>query len=259
MEKVIDLGLIQIASAYIFILILLIIVHIKGISREKEILIASIRMSLQLALIGYVLIYVFDNPSPLITLPYLFVMQVFSIHNIIKRNKKEISLDLKKIIFLSMVIGTSISIFYFLLVVVRLKPWFEPRYFIPISGMLIGNAMTGVSLGVNKLVDDMENQEDLIEGALILGATPKVAAKQVVDGAFDASILPTINSMLGIGIVFLPGMMTGQILAGLSPISAIKYQLAIMLGILGSVSLSVFVFVNLGYKTFFNSENQLKF
>lgn len=92
----------------------------------------------------------------------------------------------------------------------------------------------------------------------MLGALPKVAVKDIVDNAFDAAVLPTINSMVGMGIVFLPGMMTGQILAGLSPVSAIKYQIAIMLGILGSVSLTVIVFINFGYKTFFNKDSQLK-
>jgi putative ABC transport system permease protein len=93
--------------------------------------------------------------------------------------------------------------------------------------------------------------------ALMLGATPKMASKKVVDQAFDAAILPTINSMVGMGIVFLPGMMTGQILAGLSPLSAIQYQIAIMLGIVGCVSLTVILFVQMGYKTFFSDQAQL--
>ena len=91
----------------------------------------------------------------------------------------------------------------------------------------------------------------------MLGATPKMAAKQIVDNAFDSAILPTINSMVGMGIVFLPGMMTGQILSGTSPVTAINYQIAIMLGVLGSVSLTVILFVQLGYKTFFNDQDQL--
>jgi putative ABC transport system permease protein len=78
-----------------------------------------------------------------------------------------------------------------------------------------------------------------------------------VDGAFDSAILPTINSMVGMGIVFLPGMMTGQILSGTSPVTAIEYQIAIMLGILGSVALTVILFVQMGYKTFFNERDQL--
>ncbi|MPN32488.1 putative iron export permease protein FetB [bioreactor metagenome] len=158
-----------------------------------------------------------------------------------------------------MTFGTLTSLFYFLFVVVRVSPWYNPQYFIPIAGMLIGNSMTGITLGVNRLVDGMTTQKALVEAALMLGAHPKVAAKSIINAAFDAAILPTINSMVGMGIVFLPGMMTGQILSGTAPTTAIEYQIAIMLGILGSVALTVIIFVQLGYKTFFNKEAQLVF
>jgi putative ABC transport system permease protein len=92
----------------------------------------------------------------------------------------------------------------------------------------------------------------------MLGATPQMAVREVVNDAFSAAVIPTINSMLGMGIVFLPGMMTGQILAGASPLTAIEYQLAIMMGILGSVSLTVYLLVRQGYRSFFNERAQLK-
>ncbi|WMM26167.1 iron export ABC transporter permease subunit FetB [Tissierella sp. MB52-C2] len=257
MNSVIDLHLLQMIAAYIFVFILMIIVKLKGIPRETEILISSVRMTIQLILTGYILVYLFKNPSPLYTLLVLIAMEVFSIYNIIKRSKSKLSPKLKQIIALSMIGGTVSCLFYFLLVVIRISPWYDPQYFIPIAGMLIGNSMTGISLGVSRLVDGMHTQKNLVEGALMLGATPKTAAKHIVNNAFDSAILPTINSMVGMGIVFLPGMMTGQILSGISPITAIEYQIAIMLGILGSVALTVIFFVQLGYKTFFNDQNQL--
>jgi putative ABC transport system permease protein len=252
-----NLSLWQMASGYIFVIILLIIVKIRGISREKEILIATIRMTLQLILTGYLLVYLFDNINPIFTILVILLMEIFAIYNIFKRVKTKLNTHLKKIIALSLIIGTLTSLFYFLLVVIKIPIWYDPKYFIPIAGMLIGNSMTGISLGVNRLVNDINNKKDLIESALMLGATPKAACKSIVNNAFDSSILPTINSMVGMGIVFLPGMMTGQILSGISPVTAIKYQIAIMLGILGSVSLTVIIFVNLAYKTFFNDESQL--
>jgi len=257
MDKIIHLQIWQMVAAYIFVLILLFIVRIKGIPREKEILISSVRMTLQLILTGYVLVYLFNNSHPLYTFIAIAAMEIFSIFNIYKRVKGELSKSLKKIIALSMIVGTLSSLFYFLLVVVNISPWYDPRYFIPIAGMLIGNSMTGISLGVSRLVDGMSTQKRLVESSLMLGATPKMASKEIVDNAFDSAILPTINSMVGMGIVFLPGMMTGQILSGISPITAIEYQIAIMLGILGSVALTVIIFVQLGYKTFFNGDSQL--
>lgn len=257
MNNVIDLQIWQLLAAYVFVLLLMILVKIKGINREREILISSVRMSIQLILTGYILIYLFNTSSPFLTILILVCMELFSIYNIIKRFKNKLSKKLKQIIAFSMIIGTVSCLFYFLFIVVQISPWYNARYFIPIAGMLIGNSMTGISLGVSHLVDGMRTQKDLIEGALMLGATPKMAAKQIVDHAFDSAILPTINSMVGMGIVFLPGMMTGQILSGTSPITAIEYQIAIMLGILGSVSLTVILFVQLGYKSFFNEQSQL--
>lgn len=258
MEGVINLQLWQMAAAYVFVLILLFIVKIRGISREKEILISSIRMTIQLILVGYILVYLFNTMNPIYTIMVVVGMELFAIQNIYKRVKTTLSKSIKKIIALSMICGTLSSLIYFLFVVVNISPWYDPRYFIPIAGMLIGNSMTGISLGVTRLVDGMHAQKYLVESALMLGATPKMASKEVVDNAFDSAILPTINSMVGMGIVFLPGMMTGQILSGTSPVTAIEYQIAIMLGILGSVSLTVILFIQLGYKTFFNEESQLR-
>lgn len=258
MDSNIDLTLIQLATAYVFVVILLFIVRHRGIKREGDILLASVRMTLQLVLIGHVLVYIFDYPSPFYTIIFVALMEAFAIFNIFSRVKEEISTNLKKIIAISMIIGTVSSMLYFLFIVIRITPWYNPRYFIPITGMLIGNSMTGISLGVSRLISGINSNKNLVESALMLGASPKLAVKEIVDDAFDAAVLPTINSMLGMGIVFLPGMMTGQILAGLSPISAIKYQITIMLGILGSVSLTVVIFINLGYKTFFNKDIQLE-
>lgn len=257
MENIIDLQLWQMVAAYIFVAILLFIVRAKGIPREQEILISTLRMTIQLILTGYILVFLFQNKHPLYTIAAIIIMEVFAIYNIIKRVKIKLSPELKKVIGVSMSLGTLGSLFFFIIVVIGLAPWYDPQYFIPIAGMLIGNSMTGISLGVTRLLDGMDTQKHLVEGALMLGATPKAAAKQIVDNAFDSAVLPTINSMVGMGIVFLPGMMTGQILSGVSPVTAIEYQIAIMLGILGSVALTVILFVQWGYKTFFNEQQQL--
>lgn len=258
MQKITELQLWQLAAAYLFILGLLAIVKSKGLSREKEIMLAAVRMTLQLVLTGYLLAFLFERRHPFLSVLAVLIMLAFAIDNIIKRVRRPLSPQIKTVIALSMTVGTITCLLFFLLAVFSLSPWYEPRYFIPIAGMLIGNSMTGISLGVNRLAEGMYTQKDLVETALMLGATPKAASKTIVDSAFDAAILPTMNAMVGMGIVFLPGMMTGQILAGASPVTAIQYQIAIMLGITGSVALTVLLFVQLGYKTFFNQEQQLR-
>lgn len=257
MNSTIDLMFWQVLVAYIFIIILLWIVRIKGIQREKEIIIATIRMTLQLVLVGYLLVYIFENPHPAFTLLILFIMLAFATHNVFKRAKLELTKSLKKSIIIAMVIGITVSLSFFIFLVLTLSPWYDPQFVIPIAGMIIGNSMTGITLGVNQLLNGMKTEKAEIEAALMLGATPKTAAKKITNQAFDAAMLPTINSMVGMGIIFLPGMMTGQILSGLSPITAVNYQIAIMLAIVGSVSLSVITFSHLGYKTFFNEKQQL--
>ncbi|RSD25167.1 ABC transporter permease [Mesobacillus subterraneus] len=257
MDDVMDLSFLQLAAAYIFILILIVIVRVRGIRREKEILLATVRMSLQLILVGYLLVYLFDNPNPFYTLGIIAIMQVFAVYNVYKRTKHPLGIDMKKHIAIAMGVGILTSLFFFILVVLDVTPWYEPRYFIPIAGMIIGNSMTGVSLGVNNLISGFDSHRAQIEGALMLGAAPKDAAKKIVNEAFDSAMLPTINSMVGMGIIFLPGMMTGQILSGTSPIVAVEYQIAIMLGIVGSVSLTVILYLQLAYKSFFNERFQL--
>lgn len=258
MKEIIDLSIWQVAIAYVFVLIVIAIVRIRKINREKEIIFSSIRMTLQLILTGYVLVYIFQNPSPYITVGIIILMEVFAIYTVFKKFKGKLSKALKKIIAVSMSFGTLSCLTYFLFMVVRISPWYSPQYFIPIAGMLIGNSMTGISLGVKSLLEGMSTQRSLIEEALILGATPQAASKSIINSTFDAAIMPTINSMVGMGIVFLPGMMTGQILSGTSPTTAIAYQIAIMLGILGAVALTVILLLWFGYRTFFNEEAQLQ-
>jgi putative ABC transport system permease protein len=258
MNGIIDLSVLQVALAYVFVLVVLVIVRIRGIRRGKEIALSSVRMTLQLVLAGYALTYLFDNPNPWITVGIIVLMEAFAFFTVARKFKGKIDGRLKRVIALSLSLGTLLCLVYFLLVVVRISPWYSPRYFIPIAGMIVGNSMTGVSLGVKSLVEGMTVQRALVEEALILGATPRDAARSIVNSTFDAAIMPTINSMVGMGIIFLPGMMTGQILSGTAPTTAIAYQIAIMLGILGAVALSVMLLLHWGYKTYFNKQDQLE-
>ena len=256
MKGIIELTVFQVALAYVFVLVVLVIMRLRGIRREKEIIISSVRMTLQLILVGYLLVYVFDYPNPFITISIIIIMEAYAVYTIFKKFRKKLSRPLQKVIAVSMSFGTLSCIIYFLLVVVGISPWYEPQYFIPIAGMIIGNSMTGISLGVKSLLEGMTVQRAQVEEALILGATPYDAAKSIINSTFDAAILPTINSMIGMGIVFLPGMMTGQILSGTAPTTAISYQIAIMLGILGAVALTVIIMLHWGSRTFFNKEDQ---
>lgn len=256
-DSVMDLSLLNLGFAYIFVLLILLIFKSRGIARERQIVTATIRMSIQLTIMGYVLMYVFEHPSWYLTLLVLGVMVSFAIYNAKKRVKYAMPVKLRWMMAAAMIIGYILTAFVFLLLILQVDPWFNPQYCIPISGMIIGNAMTGIALGANKLCSGMRERKHIIENSLMLGATPKAATHDIVNDAFDSSLLPTMNNMLAMGIVSLPGMMTGQILSGTFPITAIKYQIGIMMAILGCTAISVVIFVSYGYKTFFTKHDTL--
>ena len=152
MDSIISLNIWQVSLAYIFVVIVLAIVRIRGIRREKEIILSSVRMTLQLVLVGFLLVYVFDRPNPFITAAIILTMEAFAIFTVIRKFRSAISKSLKLVIAFSMSVGTILCLAYFLFGVVRISPWYDPRYFIPIAGMIIGNSMTGISLGTKSLV-----------------------------------------------------------------------------------------------------------
>ena len=249
----------QLASAYLFLILLLVLAWTLKLGRSREFIVSSLRMTLQLVFAGYLLELVFNQRHPLLSMDLVLVMQIFAVTTVFSRLKGRLGDHrLKKIVALALFAGTSLPLVYFMVVVLNLRPWFEPRYLIPIAGMTIGNSMTGISLGIERLLDGARGSRALIEEALMLGAAPRTALSEITNTAFNAAIIPTINSMLGMGVVFLPGMMTGQILAGAPPLTAIKYQAAIMMAILGSTSLAVYLLVRLAGQALFNERSQLR-
>ena len=149
-DNAMDFTIWQVALAYVFIIVLFIIVRIKKVPREKLVILSAVRMTLQLIIVGYLLVYVLDNPSPWITLLVILVMLTFATFNVYQRTKPMITFSFKKLIALAMFTGIIVNLTYFMFVVLQLDPWYDPQYFIPMGGMIIGKTMTGVSLGVNQ-------------------------------------------------------------------------------------------------------------
>ncbi len=255
---VIELSYFQVFLGYAFVIFILFILNRRNISREKELIIATFRMTIQLLLVGYILTMVFDNAHPLLTVLIIVIMIGFAVYTVFNKFKGQLSPSLKRVIMVALPSGGLIALLYFMFVVIQVRPYYNPQYFIPITGMIIGNSMTGISLGIHTMITRFTHDKAEVEEALFLGATPKDASETIINDAFDSAIMPTINNMLGMGIVFLPGMMTGQILSGTDPSTAILYQIGIMLGILGGVALSTYFFLRFGYKTFYNIDAQLK-
>ena len=252
-----DISYGRLGLAYLFILLVLFLSARTKIGKEKEIALACLRMTVQLVLIGYILSYIFANPSPVLSIIVVCCMAFFAVNNIKRRVSADISPRLTRIVSLSMWASTFLCLFFFIFVILDVYPWYHPQYFIPICGMILGNSMNGIALGTTRLVKGYETMRPQVETALMLGATPKKASRHILQDAFDSALMPTINTMVGMGIVSLPGMMTGQILAGNSPLIATRYQICIMLAISASVALASILLIQFGYKTFFNKRGQL--
>ena len=155
-------------------------------------------------------------------------------------------------------IGTGLTLFIVVYVIIQVEPWYSPQYVIPIMGMILGNSMNGVALAIDRLTSEIREKREIIETRLSLGATSREAVSDIISSAVRAAMIPTINSLMTVGIVSLPGMMTGQILSGTSPIIAVKYQILVMYMIAASVMISSVLLVQRGYKQYFTAHHQFK-
>jgi len=178
----------------------------------------------------------------------------FSIHRVIK-GRKDLNNNFKIAIGASLTFSGLFVLIFFVTVVVG-KSIFNPQYTIPLAGMIIGNAMTGVNIAIKTFMDDISKEKNKISTLLNLGVEPKDILKPFANNALETALIPTMNSMLGMGIIFLPGMMTGQMLSGTLPTTAIMYQIAIMIAICCSVCTTIFLSLNLGYKSLYNNRKQ---
>jgi len=161
-------------------------------------------------------------------------------------------------VFLSMLLSYMVVSFLVTGVVVQAQPWWDARYFLPLGGMVVGNSMNAMALSLERLFGEMTNRRDQVELLLSLGADPREATTAINADAIRAGMIPSINSMMGVGLVFIPGMMTGQILAGADPLLAIKYQIVVMLMLVGSTTLGSVVAVSLARRRLFTPAQQLR-
>jgi putative ABC transport system permease protein len=252
---VVEINLAQFALIYVLLLVVLFIMKKSKINQSKLLVVASFRMTVQLVLAGLVLTYILENPHPLFTVAYIIAMTGFATIRVLNQNK-ELNKKFKLAIGLSLAGSGTLIVFFFVQIVVGMD-FFNPQYTIPLSGMIFGNAMTGLSLALKSFNENLKAQRNRVESLLYLGVTPKKILLPFVNNALETALVPTMNRMMGMGIISLPGMMTGQILSGTLPMTAILYQIAIMIAITAVVCLAVFAALIFGYKTLYNDRNQI--
>ncbi len=208
-------------------IVLLIMLHWKvGIGQSVY---AICRMLIQLLLVGYVLSAIFDSDSAWVTLAILFVMLLFSSWIALGTVKPErIRLFIKT--FVAIGVGSGFTFWIIVDPVLNLQPWYQARYAIPLGGMVFANTMTSISLAAERFYAECD------KGISFLIAR---------NCAFNTALIPTLNALFAVGLVSLPGMMTGQILSGTSPFIAARYQIMVMMMIFASSCLSTACFLAL--------------
>ena len=254
MPEMLTIG--QFAIVYVLLIVILAIMKKCNIDQSKLVIIASVRMTVQLALAGVILTYIFDHPHPIFTVIYLLVITGFGVHMNLSKHK-DLNKKFKIIISFSLAI-TGMAVLAFYIIAVLGDNFFNPQLAIPLSGMIMGNAVSGVALGMKTFKENLRAKRNQIDTLINMGVTPQKTLLPLINQAIETATLPTIITMTSMGIIKLPGMMTGQMIAGAMPMTAILYQISVIIAIAAVTCLSVFCSLYFGYQTLWNERNQLE-
>ncbi len=233
-----DLSTLSMVMCGVLLLIPLFVVWYFKLGITKNLLISTLRMSFQLVMIGFFLEYIFRLNNWFLNLLWFLVMITAAVFSVIKNSglkTKRFALP----VIASFIISNFIVVLYFNYFIVRLDFVFDAKYMIAVGGMVLGNSLRSNVIGLGDFYKSLKKEEQLYLYKLSLGATRFEALIQFAKRSFTSALNPTIATMATMGIVSLPGMMTGQILGGSVPLVAIKYQIAIMIAILVSTVLSI--------------------
>jgi putative ABC transport system permease protein len=225
----------------------------------RQLTIATLRMIVQLLLVGLVLEVLFSLVSPLWTGLAALAMLLFAGREIMARQERRLTGFWAYGLGTScMLVAATLVTLFALVVQVNPDPWYHPRYALPLLGMVLGNTMTGIALGLHTLTTGLTRDRAAVEARLALGATRYEAVLPVSRAAMRTALMPIINSMAATGLVALPGMMTGQILAGADPVQAVKYQILVMFLIAGGTGLGATSAVMAGGRRLTDARHRLR-
>lgn len=255
----ISLGAVELALASVLVIGLSVASYLQALGLGRQLVMASFRTVAQLLLVGLVLRRLFETTS----LVWLGGVASFMLLVAAREVRARLARPLAgkwgySVGALSMFVSSFSVTVLALLVVIRAEPWYSPQYAIPLLGMLLGNTMSGVALGVSYFTDTAYRERGAIEARLLLGHTGSAATSHLRVGAFRTGMVPILNSMAAAGVVSLPGMMTGQILAGSPPVEAAKYQILIMFLIAAGTGFGVMVSVWLSARRLIDDRERLR-
>ncbi len=255
----IHLTSLDLSMAALLIVLLALISLAMELGLAKKIIIAGARTTVQLLLVGLVLRFLFDNVNAgVLILTALFMLFVAGREVVARQKRRFTGIWGLGIGTFSMFLSSFTIAIMALTVIINAEPWYEPRYAIPLLGMLLGNTMSGIAIGLDRLTTAAWEHRAIIEARLMLGQRADDAISRIRRDCIQNGLIPIINVMSVAGIVSLPGMMTGQILSGTPPIEAVKYQILILFLIAGGTGLGTVSAVWLGSRRLFDDRQRLR-
>lgn len=226
---------------------------------RNQVLVAAARTVVQLLLIGLVLKWLFETTHPaLVGVLSLFMLGIAGREVTVRQDRRLKGWWSFGVGTFSMFLSSFAVTLFALVAIIGNEPWYAPQYAIPLLGMLLGNTMTGVAIAMDRLGQSAWQRRQQIEGRLMLGNTAAQAISDLKREAVRGGLIPVINAMAAAGVVSLPGMMTGQILAGTPPVEAVKYQIMIMFLISVGTGLGTLASVNLMSRRLFDERQRLR-
>jgi putative ABC transport system permease protein len=256
-SPVIELGPVQLAVAALLVVAAGVISLLLRLGIERRLALAAVRTVVQLGLLGLVLERVFAVRHPLLIVGILLLMTVFAAREAAGRSARRypgIMIDAWLAMAVScLAVGAVVT-----QAVVGVEPWYEPQYVIPLVGMILGNSLTGIALGLDRFLDHLATRHAEVELRLAFGATRGEALAVPLRDAVRTGMVPIVNAMAAAGIVSLPGMMTGQILAGAPPLQAVAYQIVVMFMIAAAVAAGAMLVVLLAGRHFMGPDAVLR-
>lgn len=242
----------------IFVIIAIFLIRWWRIGLEKDLIVGTLRTFFQLAAMGYILTYFFGQRHWGFMVGLVSLMIIIASYEGYRRLKKYNIPNLFWILTGSFFFTVTIVLGIILKFILSIEPWYYPYAMIPIAGMIIGNALNSATLTINRFVSEITHRENEIEMYLSLGAPIKSAVHSSFMESVRAALLPNINALMMVGLVQLPGIMTGQILSGIDPLIAIRYQIMIMYMWISTATMVDILVLNLVYRQFFTPQMQLK-
>jgi putative ABC transport system permease protein len=225
---------------------------------ERTFLYAAFRAVVQLLLVGYLIEYVFQLNRWYFVMALLVMMSMIAARAGAQRIPSKVRF-LVGSVWVAVFTGTLVNTFIVTEVILKIDPWWDPRYLLPLAGMIMGNALNSGSLAGERFASDLKNRVSEVETLLSLGYSSSRACQEIKTAAVRGALIPTLNSMFTVGLVHLPGMMTGQIISGAPPLVAAKYQIIVMFMIASTVVITALILVNLMKRKYFSSAHQLHY